>query len=525
MSMVHTNNRTQSFNKTKSLNINQSLMFKWAQRFSLQFVSFLLMMVLLPGMLISQTAHAAANQITAARVWPAQDYTRITLEAGKSINYKMTLLKNPERIVIDIDNVDLNTPLKSLSEKILGSDPYIAQLRIARFKPGTIRLVVDLKSEVKPSIFTLPPAGEYKHRLVLDIYPLQDPLMAMLAELDQLPKPADQNASIQPPQLISEPKLQPHGNIEQQISTQKDEIKPEIEPAMQEVQTALSNSQNNTQTQAITADTAKTADKASDKTAFVPEGPTLRNMPDSAIDNSWSRKITIAIDPGHGGEDPGAIGASGSREKDITLRVAKKLKARIDSDPNMRAVLTRDADYFIPLHGRVMKARKMQADLFISIHADAFTNPAARGSSVFALSEKGATSASARYLAKKENESDLIGGVSLNVKDPVLARTLLDLSQTATINDSLKLGKSVLGQIGNINKLHKNHVEQAGFAVLKSPDIPSILVETAFISNPEEERRLNDDEYQERLVTSIFEGIQKYFATNPPLAKTKLALD
>lgn len=492
------------------------------ERFAAQSILFLLMVIVL-GMLISQAAHAAANQISAARVWPAQDYTRITLEAGRSIDYKMTLLKNPERIVIDIDNVDLNTPLKSLSEKILGSDPYIAQLRIARYKPGTIRLVVDLKAEVKPSIFTLPPAGEYKHRLVLDIYPLQDPLMAMLAELDQRPKTADANTSLQSPQpqLISEPKLQSHGNIEQQIITQKDEIKPEIEPAMQEVQTALSNSQN----QAAAADIAKTADKASDKTAYVPEGPTLRNMPDSAIDNSWSRKITIALDPGHGGEDPGAIGASGSREKDITLRVAKKLKARIDSDPNMRAVLTRDGDYFIPLHGRVMKARKMQADLFISIHADAFTNPAARGSSVFALSEKGATSASARYLAKKENESDLIGGVSLNVKDPVLARTLLDLSQTATINDSLKLGKAVLGEIGNINKLHKNHVEQAGFAVLKSPDIPSILVETAFISNPEEERRLNDDEYQERLVTSIFEGIQKYFATNPPLAKTKLALD
>ncbi|MDD4925911.1 MAG: N-acetylmuramoyl-L-alanine amidase, partial [Methylotenera sp.] len=216
--------------------------------------------------------------------------------------------------------------------------------------------------------------------------------------------------------------------------------------------------------------------------------------------------------------------ATGSRKKDITLIVAKKLKAKIDEEPGMRAVLTRDGDYFIPLHGRVLKARKLQADLFVSIHADAFTNPAARGSSVFALSEKGATSASARYLAKKENESDLIGGVSLNVKDPVLARTLLDLSQTATINDSLKLGKAVLGYIGEINKLHKNHVEQAGFAVLKSPDIPSILVETAFISNPDEERRLNDDAYQDKLVLSILAGIKKYFASNPALAKTKLAM-
>jgi N-acetylmuramoyl-L-alanine amidase len=241
--------------------------------------------------------------------------------------------------------------------------------------------------------------------------------------------------------------------------------------------------------------------------------------------NKDLRQITIAIDAGHGGEDPGARGANGSHEKDITLVIAKKLKEKIDEEPNMRGVLTRDSDYFIPLHGRVVKARNMQADLFVSIHADAFTNPAARGSSVFALSEKGATSASARYLAKKENESDLIGGVSLNVKDPVLARTLLDLSQTATINDSLKLGKAVLGKIGDINKLHKNHVEQAGFAVLKSPDIPSILIETAFISNPEEERKLNDDAYQDKLVMSILAGIKKYFSTNPALAKTKVAME
>ncbi len=478
-------------------------------------------------------AHAAANTVTAARVWPAQDYTRITLEADKPIVYKMTLLKNPERVVIDIDKVGVDPALKALSDKVLGSDPYIAQVRVARYKPDVVRLVVDLKAEAKPSIFTLPPAGNYKHRLVLDIYPVKDPLMNMLAELEQNGKPTETNTIVQPqPSLIAEPKLSAHGNIEQQIVTQKNEVKPEIEPAMQEVQSAAGNSQNQTaltdaakagsKTPEKTAE--KTVEKSADKTAFIPDS-NLKNIPNADIDNNWSRRITIAIDPGHGGEDPGAIGANGSREKDITLKIGKKLKARIDEDPNMRGVLTRDGDYFIPLHGRVMKARKLQADLFISIHADAFTNPAARGSSVFALSEKGATSASARYLAKKENDSDLIGGVSLNVKDPVLARTLLDLSQTATINDSLKLGKAVLGQIGNINKLHKSHVEQAGFAVLKSPDIPSILVETAFISNPEEESRLNDEAYQDTLVNSILEGVKKYFATNPALAKTKVALD
>jgi N-acetylmuramoyl-L-alanine amidase len=504
-------------------NMIQYFMIRYIESFMVKrLFSVFLSMVMMLGFLTTQTAHAAGNAVIAARVWPAQDYTRITLEADKPIVYRMTLLKDPERVVVDIDNVDVNPALKSLSEKILGSDPYISQLRIARFKPGTVRLVVDLKAEVKPAIFTLPPAGEYKHRLVLDIYPVKDPLMNMLAELDQGAKPAEINAAeasaaTQSPQAI--------GNIEQQVITQKDAVKPEIEPAMQEVQSATSTGQNQASSAEKIKATDKVIEKTTEKTAFVPEGANVKNIPNISIDNNGSRKIIIAIDAGHGGEDPGAAGASGSREKDITLKVAKKLKARIDNDPNMRGVLTRDGDYFIPLHGRVMKARKLQADLFISIHADAFTNPAARGSSVFALSEKGATSASARYLAKKENESDLIGGVSLNIKDPVLARTLLDLSQTATINDSLKLGKAVLGQIGNINKLHKSHVEQAGFAVLKSPDIPSILVETAFISNPEEERRLNDDEYQDMLVTSIFEGIKKYFATNPALAKTKVALE
>lgn len=464
------------------------------QTFNYQCMSYKHLGLLLAIFLFTgQQANAAVNNITAARIWPAQDYTRITLESPQPFVYKMTLLKNPERVVVDVENVEPNTVLKSLSEKILGSDPYISQLRVAKFKPGVVRVVIDLKTEVKPSIFTLQPAGEYKHRLVLDIYPVADPLMAMLSELDKTATPTTDSLSKEQKPVdsvvFSEQKAQ---SIENEALA--------IEP----IQTQQSEPEKQTeQTKAISTE----------------KQPIAENK----MDSSWLRKATIAIDPGHGGEDPGAMGATGSREKDITLAIAKKLKAKIDAEPNMRAVLTRDGDYFIPLHGRVMKARKLQADLFVSIHADAFTNPAARGSSVFALSEKGATSASARYLAKKENESDLIGGVSLNVKDPVLARTLLDLSQTATINDSLKLGKAVLGQIGNINKLHKNHVEQAGFAVLKSPDIPSILVETAFISNPEEERRLNDDTYQDVLVASILEGIKKYFATNPALAKSRVA--
>ena len=345
--------------------------------------------------------------------------------------------------------------------------------------------MVDLKAAAKPNAFTLTPTGAYKYRLVLDVYPALDPLMAMVAERDTATSPAAVvSADAQAPATVSP------------------------EPVVVET-AALA---NNPVSQSAPANTPD-----------MTEGPVIKNMP--AEVKKVGRQIIVAIDAGHGGEDPGASGANGSREKDITLMVAMKLKQLIDAEPNMRAVLTRDGDYFIPLHGRVVKARGMQADLFVSIHADAFTKQSARGSSVFALSERGATSASARYLAKKENESDLIGGVSLNDKDPILARTLLDLSQTATINDSLKLGKAVLSEIGEINTLHAKRVEQASFAVLKSPDIPSILVETAFISNPEEERRLNDEAYQEQLCASILNGIKKYFSTNPALAKSKVAYE
>ncbi len=410
--------------------------------------------------LLTLNAHAA-NNISAARVWPAQDYTRIALESDAPIKYQLIVLKNPDRLVLDIENIELNNTLRTLSDKILSGDP--------------LRVAIDLKGEVRPNIFALMPAGEYKYRLVLDIYPLQDELMAMLGKKSA--DASDSAASTQP--------------------------KPIVEP--------------------LPPDAADNSDATEppNSVADVALPPLTEELP---ADNTNSNKegerlITIAIDAGHGGEDPGARGANGSHEKVITLAIAKKLKAKVDAEPNMRGVLTRDGDYFVPLGMRVVKARKLKADLFVSIHADAFTNPAARGSSVFALSEKGATSASARYLAKKENESDLIGGVSLGGRDPVLAKTLLDLSQTAMINDSLKLGKAVLNQIADINKLHKNHVEQAGFAVLKSPDIPSILVETAFISNPEEERRLNDDAYQDKLVNSILTGIKKYFSTQPAFAR------
>ncbi len=426
----------------------------------------------------------AANTISAARVWPAQDYTRIALEASGPIRYQMLVLKNPDRLVLDLEGVELNNVVKSLSDKILSSDPYIQQVRVARYKADVVRMVVDLKAEVKSNIFALPPAGDYKYRLVLDIYPLQDPLMAMLDK--RLEVPDGNKADTDQPKPIVEP----------------------LPPTTGEAETAA---------EAVNKPESKSTEETPVKPAL-PAVTEQQSVIDEGMANKEGRFITIAVDAGHGGEDPGARGANGSHEKDITLMVAKKLKAKLDAESQYRAILTRDGDYFIPLHGRVVKARKLKADLFVSIHADAFTNTSARGSSVFALSERGATSASARYLAKKENESDLIGGVSLDDKDPLLAKTLLDLSQTATINDSLKLGKAVLKHIGQVNKLHKTRVEQAGFAVLKSPDIPSILVETAFISNPEEERNLNDDAYQDKLVDAIVTGIKQYFAGNPALA-------
>lgn len=475
--------------------------------------TFFVMLVLAVGLSLSALAQAAVV-VSAARVWPAADYTRITLESAKPITQNMVMLKNPDRLVLDLQDVELNTILKTLTDKISSSDPYIKQVRVANFRPGVVRLVVDLKAEIKPQIFALPPAGEYKYRLVLDIYPAQDPLMAMLEQRDKSPAgsrestPAhEQQATLATP---SEPPLPP---------TTEPTKPAELVKLPEPVKTA---EQAKPIEQANPAEPTAVAEPS--LAAQLPPAPVFTPIPVKPLNKEdGTRVITIAIDAGHGGEDPGARGANGSHEKDITLAVAKKLKVVVDAEPNMRGVLTRDGDYFIPLHGRVVKARKLQSDLFVSIHADAFIRPDARGSSVFALSERGATSASARYLAKQENESDLIGGVSLDGKEPYLARTLLDLSQTATINDSLKLGKAVLGNLGQINSLHKGAVEQAGFAVLKSPDIPSILVETAFISNPEEERKLNDEEYQEKLVNAILAGIKKYFASNPPLAKSKMA--
>ena len=405
-------------------------------------------------------------QISATRVWPAADYTRVTLESAQPIRHQMQILKGPERLVIDLENISITQALSTLAGKVGSNDPYIKGVRVGQFKPNVVRLVFDLKAEVKPQLFALAPVAGYGHRLALDVYPLEppDPLLALL------------------------------DNRERTQDAEKTPVPVEARPAPEKV--------------------ARAPEKV--------EKPEPAPRKDSRRPGS-QRAIIVAIDPGHGGEDPGARGSSGTWEKDVTLAISRKLKERIDREPNMRALLVRDGDYFMPLHTRVIKARRAQADLLVSVHADAFTNPEARGSSVFALSERGATSAAANWLARKENEADLIGGVNIDVPDPYLKQTLFDLSQTATINDSLKLARAVLAEIGGINKLHKNNVEQAGFAVLKAPDIPAILVETAFITNPDEERRLNDEAYQAKMAEAIFNGIKRYFAANPPLARETVA--
>lgn len=412
---------------------------------------------------VGALAASVASSIVAVRVWPAEDYTRVTIEHKGMVKFTQTMVHNPERLVVDIEGIDLNGVLKSLGDKVGPNDPYIRQLRAANYKPGVVRLVMDLKGEVAPQVFNLPPVGAYESRLVMDIYPVVplDPLMQLV------------NNKQAPAKESAEQKTKP-----EVVKAEPAKVPVEVETPPKQAEATLSR-------------TSKKSAKA----------------------------VTIMLDPGHGGEDPGAIGSRGSMEKHVTLSIARRVRERIEHDPNMKAALTRDGDFFVPLQTRVQKARRARADLFVSIHADAWIKPEARGSSVFVLSEKGASSAAARYLAQKENEADKVGGVNFTVDDPHLARTLMDLTQTATQNDSMKLGKSVLTNLGSVNALHKPSVEQAGFAVLKAPDIPSILIETAFISNPEEEKRLNDEDYQEKLAEAILRGIRQYLARNPTFNK------
>ncbi|MDZ7812227.1 MAG: N-acetylmuramoyl-L-alanine amidase [Ideonella sp.] len=429
---------------------------------------------------------AFGASIVAVRVWPAADYTRVTIESDRPLAAQHLMAQNPERLVIDIENLDLSPALRELVGKVRPDDPFIAGVRVGQNQPRVVRLVFDLKQGVRPEQFTLMPVAAYQHRLVFDLYPTQatDPMAALMAEKAQAEREAAQSVQDALGELI--------GRVDKPVLTppQPSTNLPPPGPGSASPPPPL-------------------------KTPAPPPPPS-RELKDRI-----NRLIIVALDPGHGGEDPGANGPSGLREKDVVLQIARQLRDRINKKPGMRAVMTRDADFFVPLHERVSKARRVQADLFISIHADAFFTPEARGASVFALSQGGASSAAARWMAKKENAADMVGGVNANVKDEQVLKALLDMSTAAQIKDSLRVGSEVLRNIGKVGRLHKRDVEQAGFAVLKAPDIPSILVETAFISNPTEEQRLRDPEYQERLVEAIFTGIERYFAKNPPLSRNR----
>ncbi|EIV7688088.1 N-acetylmuramoyl-L-alanine amidase [Salmonella enterica] len=391
---------------------------------------------------VSQVGLAAVSQVVAVRIWPASSYTRVTVESNRLLKYKQFALSNPDRVVVDIEDVNLNSVLKGIGAQIRSDDPYIKSARVGQFDPKTVRMVFELKQNVKPQLFALAPVAGFKERLVMDLYPanaqdMQDPLLALLEDYNK-------------------------GDLDKQVPPSQSGPQP---------------------------------------------GKAGRDRP-----------IVIMLDPGHGGEDPGAIGKYKTREKDVVLQIARRLRALIEKEGNMKVYMTRNEDIFIPLKVRVAKAQKQRADLFVSIHADAFTSRQPSGSSVFALSTKGATSTAAKYLAQTQNASDLIGGVSKS-GDRYVDHTMFDMVQSLTIADSLKFGKAVLKQLGKVNDLHKNKVEQAGFAVLKAPDIPSILVETAFISNIEEERKLKTATFQQQVAESILVGIKAYFADGATLAR------
>lgn len=439
------------------------------------------------ALMLGRAQIAWGANIVEVRVWPAPDYTRITIESDAFLQAKPFFVPEPPRLAVDITGIELNPALRELLGRVRADDPFIAGVRVGQNAPGVVRIVIDLKQPAAPQVFPLPPIGPYQHRLVMDLFPTQapDPLAALIEE-----------------RLREQPATDPLGELIAQQSG-----KPGAPPAV-----------------AITVTPAPPHAPGLPTVKVLPAPPP--SPPPTAAGPATDRLIVIALDPGHGGEDPGAIGPGGTMEKDVVLRIAHRLRDRINATTingnSLRAFLTRDADFFVPLGVRVQKARRVNADLFVSLHADAFFTPEARGASVFALSEGGASSSAARWMADKENKADQIGGLNTGAnRDAQVQRALLDMSTTAQIKDSLKLGGALLGAIGNVGKLHKARVEQAGFAVLKAPDIPSVLVETAFISNPDEEALLASEAYQEQLADAVMRGIQTYFARNPPLARSR----
>jgi N-acetylmuramoyl-L-alanine amidase len=455
--------------------------------------------------------HGGTTDIVAVRLWPAHDYTRVTLESTQPLSATHRLHDQPDRLSIDIDGLDLGDTLRELVSKVRADDPFIAAVRVSQFKPRVVRMVLDLKQPVAPQVFTLKPVAAYRHRLVFDLHPTlePDPLLALVRRKEAAERQAAASVRdalgelidrIEGPHARSRPP--PAGSSAGSPASAEDGRSKDAQDA-----------------QARSPSPSLPGPPPVAQTRVPSPSPDAASKPGKV-----DRLVIVALDPGHGGEDPGAIGPGGLREKDVVLAIALALRDRLESVPGMRAFLTRDADFFVPLQERVRKARRVQADLFVSIHADAAERREARGASVFALSEGGASSSTARWLARRENAADAVGGVNINARlrrDPQAFKTVLEMTTAAQIKDSKRLGQEVLGQLDRVGDLHKPHVEQAGFAVLKAPDIPSILVETAFISNPREEARLRDAGYRERLVDALHHGIRRYFAKNPPLARQR----
>jgi N-acetylmuramoyl-L-alanine amidase len=468
--------------------------------------------------------------IVAVRIWPAQDYTRVTIESDTELETKSFFVADPPRLAVDIHGLDLVAGLRELVGQLKSDDPNIAGIRVGQNAPGVVRLVLDLKQPMKPQVFNLQPVAAYQHRLVFDLYPVNppDPLETLISQrlkdLDEASERAARLMGIEAGALHSSPDpLNPTvASMGKAPQAGSDPLGALIAKHGQ----AAGNSKDPAPTVTASVPPERPGVDRSGVGATVTPSKRRPSSGDARGNDNTERLIIVAIDPGHGGEDPGASGPNGTREKDVVLKVAHRLRDRINATSvngnPMRAFLTRDADFFVPLHVRVEKARRVRADLFVSIHADAFYTPEPSGASVFALSTKGATSAAARWMANKENAADLVGGLNVKAsKDATVQRALLDMSTAAQIKDSLKLGAAMLGEVGRVGKLHKPRVEQASFAVLKAPDIPSVLVETAFISNPEEEARLNSEAYQDNLAAALVKGIVKYFAQNPPLARNR----
>ncbi|MDE2369510.1 MAG: N-acetylmuramoyl-L-alanine amidase [Burkholderiales bacterium] len=431
--------------------------------------------------------------IVAVRLWPAHDYTRVTIESDQPLAAQHLLTEAPYRLVVDIDGLELSPALRELVGQVRPDDPYIAGVRVGQYQPRVVRLVFDLKQLVRPQQFALAPVRPYQNRLVLDLYPIEepDPLLALVREREAA------------------------------AQSTRDELGALIARIDQRAPRAVDAAASAASAPAAVTPSASPISSAPAPAVASTPAPARRPPPLTAAErHRVDRLLIVAVDPGHGGEDPGAIGPTGLREKDVVLALGLALRERLDALPATRVMMTRDADFFVPLGERVRKARRVQADLFVSLHADAFLRPQARGASVFALSTKGASSAAARWMAERENAADAVGGVNVaQGRDAQLMLAMAEMSTAAQIKDSLKLGHEVLTRIGRVGALHKGEVEQAAFAVLKAPDIPSILVESAFISNPDEEARLRDPAYRERLVEALTQAIHRYLERNPPLER------